>query len=62
MDVVGWEDYGQTTRICPKCGGSQILILPAKNDVPPKNAFAYVLYLGTPIRWFVWCDCQEGYV
>lgn len=61
-EIQGWSGYGSTTRVCPKCDGTQILIIPAVDDTPPENAFGAHRHLGTVVYWAVWCDCQEGWV
>lgn len=57
-----WEYDPNTTRICPKCSGTQMIRISALDDNPPKEAFVAFLQFGTVIHWMVWCDCKEGFV
>lgn len=62
MEIEGWRDYGPTTRVCPKCRGTEMVWVDARDDTPPKNAHAAVVQWGCVIYWIVWCDCRDGYV
>lgn len=50
-------------RICPYCDGSQMVIVVAKDENPPKNCIGGGSHLGAVVYWIVWCGhCKEEWV